>query len=220
MTPSETVPRAESPTVVPPTPTGPPPGASGQALGAFGFALCVTLLSIVNAGWLPATVTNIVVPAALAYGGLGMLLAGVWEFRRGDQFGGVWTTTFGAFWLSLAVLLALVGPGIVARGGVDAYQDGVAAYLLTWGFLIVLLAIPARLTAGALFAAFVLAAVVFVLVALSYLSAPGGLADTLQHVAGYVGLVTGAVGFYAGIALVLNDVTARPVLNLWPYTGR
>ena len=51
--------------------------AEPAPLGLAAFALTTFVLSVVNAGWLPATVTPVVFGLALAYGGLGQLLAGM-----------------------------------------------------------------------------------------------------------------------------------------------
>ena len=45
---------------------------------------------------------------ALAYGGLAQLLAGMWEFRTGNTFGATAFTSFGAFWLSVLGVRAVL----------------------------------------------------------------------------------------------------------------
>jgi succinate-acetate transporter protein len=52
------------------------------------------------------------VGAALFYGGLVQLLAGMWEFRNTNVFGATAFSSYGGFWLSLggyAVLLTTSG---------------------------------------------------------------------------------------------------------------
>jgi succinate-acetate transporter protein len=72
--------------------------ADPAPLGLAAFALTTFLLSIVNANW---TSGNAWLPYALAYGGLGQLLAGMWEFKRGNTFGATAFSTYGAFWIGL-----------------------------------------------------------------------------------------------------------------------
>ena len=57
-------------------------------LGLAGFAATTFLLSMVNHLVRPASVL-VVLPVALAYGGVVQVLAGMWEFRTGNTFGAV-----------------------------------------------------------------------------------------------------------------------------------
>jgi len=69
-------------------------------LGLAAFAATTFFLSTVNAGLLPATVEAGVFGLAFFYGGLAQVLAGMWEFVKGNTFGAVAFTSYGAFWLS------------------------------------------------------------------------------------------------------------------------
>ena len=62
-------------------------------------------LSVVNTNMLGASVQTVVLGLALFYGGLAQLLAGMWEFAKGNTFGAVAFSSFGAFWLSFWYLL-------------------------------------------------------------------------------------------------------------------
>src|SRR5437764_3418944 len=120
-----------------------PAAAAGVAnpapLGLCGFALTTFVLSSINAGWFPAGATNIVVGLALFYGGLAQLLAGMWEFRTGNTFGATAFTSYGAFWLSFAVIF-IPGSGILAafipKGGTAPdpaiLHPALGVYLLGW----------------------------------------------------------------------------------------
>ena len=96
------------------TPRGPVPSpvapvgagfADPAPLGLAGFAGTTFFLSIVNTNMLGASVQTIVLGLALFYGGLAQLLAGMWEFAKGNTFGAVAFSSFGAFWLSFWYLL-------------------------------------------------------------------------------------------------------------------
>src|SRR5690348_16440498 len=68
----------------------PAPGAhlaDPAPLGLGAFAMTTFVLSVINAGWVPASVVPVVFPLALAYGGGAQLLAGMWEFAKGNTFG-------------------------------------------------------------------------------------------------------------------------------------
>ena len=74
--------------------------ADPAPLGLAAFALTTFLLSVVNAGWMNSANEGYVLGLALAYGGLGQFVAGMWEFAKGNTFGAVAFTSYGAFWIS------------------------------------------------------------------------------------------------------------------------
>ena len=63
------------------------------------------LLSLVNAGVLPAGGEPVVIPLALAFGGLMQIFAGAFEFKLGNTFGMTAFLSYGAFWWWFAFLL-------------------------------------------------------------------------------------------------------------------
>src|SRR6185437_1395408 len=74
------------------------PTANPAALGLVAFGLTTVLLSLVNAGVLPAAGGDVVIPLALAFGGLMQIFAGAFEFRLGNTFGMTAFLSYGAFW--------------------------------------------------------------------------------------------------------------------------
>ena len=52
---------------------------------------------------------------ALAFGGIAQLLAGMWEFRKGNVFGATVFTSYGAFWLSFWAYLTFYRRGHPGR---------------------------------------------------------------------------------------------------------
>jgi len=61
---------------------------SKNASGLFSFASTTLILSLFNAQARGIHVANAVVGMACFCGGLAQLLAGMWEFPRGNTFGG------------------------------------------------------------------------------------------------------------------------------------
>src|SRR5213083_2455557 len=80
------------------------PVADPAPLGLAAFALTTFLLSGHNASFIPDAVW---IGAALFYGGLAQLLAGMWEFRNRNVFGGPRSRATGL--LALARLLRRTG---------------------------------------------------------------------------------------------------------------
>ncbi|TFK65957.1 hypothetical protein BDN72DRAFT_173356 [Pluteus cervinus] len=107
--------------------------ANPGSLGLFSFASTTLMLSLYNLQTRGIHAPNVVVGMAIFCGGLAQLLAGMWEFPRGNVFGGTAFTSYGAFWMSYATIL-IPGSGIVA-----AYTDApgelssaLGIYLITW----------------------------------------------------------------------------------------
>ena len=61
---------------------------------------------------------------AFAYGGLGQLLAGMWEFRNRNVFGATAFATYGGFWIGLGLWVLLVGTRGRGRQARHAGGDG------------------------------------------------------------------------------------------------
>src|SRR5438477_10072751 len=97
-------------------------------LGLAGFAGTTFFLSVVNTNMLGPSVQSVVLGLALFYGGLAQLLAGMWEFVKGNTFGAVAFTSFGAFWMSFWYLLNHLPQGAKFEDTVH----GVGLYLLMW----------------------------------------------------------------------------------------
>src|SRR5712691_10935217 len=98
--------------------------ANPAPLGLSAFALTTFVLSAANAGLFSGAA--IVIGLALFYGGFAQLTAGMWEFRSGNTFGATAFTSYGAFWISFAVLL--IGIGITKDNAPD--NTAVGYYLL------------------------------------------------------------------------------------------
>src|SRR5579863_10314809 len=111
--------------------------ANPAPLGLCAFALTTFVLSTINAGWFPAGATNVVVGLALFYGGLGQILAGMWEFRSGNTFGATAFTSYGGFWLSFAIIL-IPGTGVLAAI-LPVVHSALGVYLLAWAIFTALM---------------------------------------------------------------------------------
>merc|ERR1711939_169464 len=79
--------------------------ANPAPLGLSAFALTTCVLSLINIGVRGVHEPNIVVALAFGYGGLVQLLAGMWEMAVGNTFGATALSSYGGFWLSLAIVL-------------------------------------------------------------------------------------------------------------------
>ncbi|HEY5248507.1 MAG TPA: acetate uptake transporter [Dermatophilaceae bacterium] len=193
------------------TQTAPAPSLASQIadpgpLGLAAFALTTFMLSAFNSGLLPKSAEVVILGVALFYGGIAQLLAGMWEFAKGNTFGALAFSSFGAFWMSFWYLVAHSG---LAKA--DA-PKGIGVFLLAWTIFSALMTVVAARISGLLFTLFSVLVVTFlVLMVGAFASAP-----TLTHIGGYFGLVTAFIAWYAAFAGVLNGTAKRVVMPTWP----
>jgi succinate-acetate transporter protein len=179
--------------------------ADPAPLGLGCFALTTFLLSLFNAGLLPAAGEPIVFGVALAYGGVAQVLAGMWEFRKGNVFGATAFTSYGAFWLSFWAFVTFYAADIPDAAAKEA---GVGWYLVAWGLFTVVMWVASLRTTAVLALLFTLLAATF------FLLGAGDVMHTegLTRAGGYLGLVTAAVAWYACLAGVSASTFGRAVL--------
>ncbi len=171
-------------------------------LGLAGFAMTTFVLSCFNAGLIKEG-ESVVLGLALAYGGGAQLLAGMWEFRKGNTFGAVAFSSFGAFWISYWALVSFAK---------DATPKAIGVYLLAWCIFTAYMTVAAMRTSVAVLAVFVLLTLTFLFLAIGGL---GGNAN-MTKVGGWLGLLTAVVAWYASFAAVTNATWKRSVLPTWP----
>ncbi|MCX4745588.1 acetate uptake transporter [Kitasatospora sp. NBC_01287] len=194
--------------------SAPPPTAAAEIadpapLGLAGFAMTTFVLSCFNANLLDAKLSTVVLPLALVYGGLAQLLAGMWEFRKGNTFGATAFSSFGAFWLAYYFL---VKDALPALGTNPDVHKAVGLFLLAWAIFTAYMTVAAVRVSGAVLAVFVLLTITF-----AVLSAGAfGPSDSATKVGGWLGLATAAVAWYTSFAGVTAYTFKRPVLPTWP----
>jgi succinate-acetate transporter protein len=174
------------------------------------FALTTLLLSAKNAGWMTHATGSAWLGFAFAYGGLGQLLAGMWEFRRGNTFGATAFGTYGTFWIGLALWVELVAnPAVAAIAKAPSTAAATVASLnhdlgwITLAFAIVSLYLWILTTQVnlAIFIVFLGLVVTLVVLAIGNFDAGSALLPTgTIKIGGYLGLVTALFAFYASAA--------------------
>ena len=202
---SQTMPPS-MPAAMPPSPAAPaqPEIADPAPLGLAGFAMTTFVLSMFNANLVSPAGEAIVFGLALTYGGLAQLLAGMWEFRKGNTFGAVAFTSYGAFWLSFWAFVQFYASSIPAADAGHA----VGLYLIAWGIFTAYMWIAS-------FRVSVAVNLVFILLTITYflLGIGNAHADTsLVHAGGWVGLATAIAAWYASFAAVTNSTFGKIVL--------
>lgn len=74
-------------------------------VGLAGFGLTTLLLQFHNLGWCG---TGVVFCSALVLGGVAQMIAGLQEFKCGNNFGYSAFTVYGAFWIALGLIWLLL----------------------------------------------------------------------------------------------------------------
>lgn len=184
--------------------------ADPVALILAGFGMTAILLSVFNAGILPAVLEPVVLPMALFAGGIGLVLAGAWAFKRNENFVAVVGTAYGMFWLSFATYVEFVQPDLPPADAGKA----TGLYLFVWALFSLYILLPALKTATAVVAVIAGTALTFLFVGLgAFTSAPA-----LQAVGGVIGIVTGLVALYTSCAVMTNVAFGRAVLPIGPLS--
>jgi uncharacterized protein len=178
-------------------------------LGLAAFAGTTFFLSVVNSGMLGDSVETVVLGLALFYGGLAQLLAGMWEFTKGNTFGAVAFTSYGAFWMSFWYLLN----HLPADAKPNDLFHGVGVYLLMWAIFTAYMTVAAVRVSGAVLAVFAFLTLTFAVLAIGWLD---NHSTNWIHFGGWLGLITAVVAWYASFAGVTNSTFKRVVLPVFP----
>jgi uncharacterized protein len=179
--------------------------ADPAGLGLAAFALTTFVLSFANAGWI-AGGGAAVLGLALFYGGIGQVIAGVWEFANKNTFGATAFTSYGLFWMAAWYLLTTKG---VAEA---AGANGIGLFFLAWGLFTLYMTFAALRTNLIILLVFIALTLTFIFLAIAQFSGSA----TLGHVGGYLGIVTAIFAFYGSFATVINSTFKRVVLPVMP----
>src|SRR6478752_1387634 len=178
--------------------------ADPAPLGLGAFALTTFLLSLVNAGVMDAKTEPVVLGVALAYGGIAQMLAGMWEFRKGNVFGATAFTSYGAFWLSFWAYVTFYAKEVPAA----SHGQAAGWFLMAWAIFTTLMVIASLRTTAVLAGLFAVLNVAFYLLSFGALAAN----PDLTKVGGIVGLVAAAVAWYLCLAGVMGSTFGRAIL--------
>ncbi|MFJ6569559.1 acetate uptake transporter [Streptomyces sp. NPDC091292] len=208
-TPGSTTPGPTPPGSTPPGPTIADPGPLGLAA----FAATTFVLSVFNAGLITdPRLSTVVLPMALFYGGLAQLLAGMWEFRKGNTFGATAFCSYAAFWLAYAAYARFVAGSLP----LSTAHQATGLFLLVWAIFTVYMTVAATRTTGAILAVLVTLSATFIVLCI------GAFAQSadVTKAGGWLGLVTAVCAWYASFAGVTNATYRRSVVPVFPNVGK
>ena len=187
--------------------------ASGVPLGVFAFGFSVLMLGLANAELFNIN-AGLFVPVAFGTGALGMLVAGLVEFRGSNLFGATFCTIYACFLFTTPMILRWFGPEISLDrvAGVGGFGDSFGTYLLVWAVFTAFLTYGAYYVNLPAFLAFFLLVVVYVLAGIVNITSPTS--SFLLNLSGWVAIADGICAWWVGFGLVLNDMGPRAVIPM------
>ena len=177
--------------------------ANPAPLGLFGFAMTTILLNIHNAGFFP--INSMIIGMGIFFGGGAQFIAGVMEWKKGNDFGSIAFMAYGAFWLTLVATWLAPLAGVEKTDG-----NAMGCYLMMWGlFTLVnfLQTLKGHTVGKLLFGSLTL---LFWLLAASNFTG----STLILNVAGWTGIVCGSIAFYEASAIMINARYEKTLLPL------
>jgi succinate-acetate transporter protein len=210
--------------------------ASGTPLALLSFGIAFLMLSFANAEVFDKNALGIMTPIAVV-GAIGLIVAGLWDFRAGAGFSATWEILYGALWVFVALFVNNVGDIIAGAAGSTAQAAGAAqptpamvgaaaegvlnafgAYLFVFAAVTLMFTVGTWFIAKPAFVAFGLTAIAFILLGFANTSTPGSdTASNMTNYGGYVGIAASIVVLYLAFALILNDHLGRQLMPIFPY---
>lgn len=178
-------------------------------LGLLGFGMTTILLNLHNAGVLELTI--VIAAMGFALGGAAQIIAGIFEFKAGNTFGGTAFIAYGFFWWSL--VLIWWNP----LGVFEADKISMGFYLLIWGLFTTGMFVGSlkhNLTSKIIFGSL---AILFIMLAIGdFINAIDGLSDFkgVTIAAGVVGILCGLAACYSAVGQIINNEFGKTILPL------
>jgi succinate-acetate transporter protein len=194
-------------------------------LGFCAFALTLFVYSMIQAG---ATVPNLTSPAAamglgLFYGGLILLIAGLLEFRVGNNFYALTFCSYAGYWLSLAALYVTGSLNFGATAystDTSVFYKALGIFYIGWVIFTIAMLIASIRTNVVLVVFFFFLMLTYVLWAAGYFLV---VSSNLLVAGGAIGIFTSVIAWFLGFASLLrrgdNSYFNLPNYSLAPKTG-
>ena len=178
--------------------------ANPAPLGLMGFGMTTVLLNIHNAGFFP--IGAMILAMGFFYGGIAQIITGILEYRRGNTFAVTAFISYGLFWMTLVALIVAPKTGLV-QATPPAFMGW---YLFMWGLFTFFMFIATLKANRALQSIFLSLTVLFALLAVRDWTGSA----LIGAIAGFEGIVCGAIAIYLAMAEVINEKFGRTVLPI------
>jgi len=177
--------------------------ANPGPLGLLGFGMTTILLNLANSGIIGLSI--MIVAMGFALGGLAQIIAGIFEMRQGNTFGGTAFTAYGLFWWSLDIIL--LNPGDKAD---PADGKAMGFYLLLWCIFTLFMYIGTLKHNRATQVVFLSLTILFLGLALANFTGIG----VIDKISGVIGIFCGASAVYNAMGQVLKGEYGKEILPL------
>lgn len=189
-------------------------------LGFCAFALTLFVFSMYNAGVaVPVSASHgVLMGLALFYGGVIQTIAGLLEFRVGNNINALTFCSYGGFWLGLASLY--IGSfSFLFNMDITVQNKAFGIFFLAWAIFTFALLISSVRTNVVFIVLLFCLTLTFALLTACKLRQDD---YNIQRAAGAFGILTAAIAWYAAFASLLirgqNSYFSLPVINLAPST--
>ncbi|KAI9684689.1 MAG: hypothetical protein M1829_000063 [Trizodia sp. TS-e1964] len=199
--------------------------ANPGPLGLSAFALTTFILSLINMNTLHLSAGNIVVSSAYAYGGLVQLLAGMWEMAVGNTFGATALSSYGGFWIAIAIIDTPAFAIPAAYESASAFNNAFGLFLIAWWIFTTILLLCTLRSTLSFFLLFFFLDIAFLMLAVSRLQQTDGVINSrVNNAGGFFGLLAAFLAWYnafAGMIDSTNSFFLVPVGHFpWSEAGR
>jgi hypothetical protein len=171
-------------------------------LGLAAFGLTTLVLNAFNAGLVDKSSEGLVWPLGIFFGGLAQFAAGMWEAKKNNTFGFTAFSSFGAFWMFLALTKILEAGDVLE----PMTPEGKSLFLVAWGIFTAYMTVATFKISRAVQAVFITLTILFFLLAI------GAHDENWEKVAGWEGMFCAGTALYASFATVLNETWGRQVM--------
>jgi uncharacterized protein len=168
-------------------------------VGLAGFGLTTLILQFHNLGLCGL---GPIVALGLVFGGAAQLMAGLQEFKVGNNFGYSAFVSYGAFWISLSVILLFNKYDIYKSSPTD-----VGYFLVVWTLYTAILWVAAMRIHAAMASTFTLLLLGFILLDLAHFGYPA-----MTKVAAYVLILCALNAWYMMAHVIFKQVFGHDVL--------
>lgn len=173
-------------------------------LGMSAFAFTTVIIGCVYAGFILPGVgkgISLAVAAALLYGGVVQILAGMWEFRKNNTMAATIFTSYGGFLAAFGIVFLPafgIEKSLVAAGSLT---PAIGLFFLCWTIFSGILFLGSMRTSMAMLLVLLLLFISFLLLTIGEL---GGANTVLLIIGGWFGIVSGLVAWYVALADMLR----------------
>ncbi|KAJ5101427.1 GPR/FUN34 family protein [Penicillium alfredii] len=200
--------------------------ANPAPLGLCGFALTTFVLGCINMKARNIAEPNIFIGAAYSYGGLIQILSGMWEMAIGNTFGATALTSYGGFWIAMAITFTPGGFEIQNElmkadpdGSLGMFYDSLGLFLMGWFIFTFLMLLCTVKSTIVFFSLFLSVDVTFLMLGTGYLrrnekQEPN---EKILMAGGFFALLASFLAWWVAFAGVADNSNSFFIVPVWHF---